>query len=137
MAQLVPHDDADRAVVEAARVLETEEGHLQDPGRKHDLVLGGRVIGVDLRRRHAPPRPVDQLIQLAHVLLEGEAVEANAVVKVLVFDDRQLLVLFGERPLVTDVVGEADHVGDGVLEGKEGFDKSEQVLKKQKLKTRK
>ena len=28
--------------------LQTEERHLQDAGRKDDLVLGGRVVGVDL-----------------------------------------------------------------------------------------
>ena len=31
------------------------EGRLQDSGRKHDLILGGRVVGIHHGRGHAPP----------------------------------------------------------------------------------
>ena len=85
--------------------LQTEEGHLQDAGRKDDLVLGRRVVRVDLRRGHAPLGAVHRLEQLVEVLLEGELVEPDAVVEVVVVDHSQLAVLLVERRIVLKKVG--------------------------------
>ena len=54
----------------------------------------------DLRRRHAPLGPVDGLLQLVEVLVEGELVEADAVVEVVVLQHGQLGVLLVQRPVV-------------------------------------
>ena len=55
---------------------------------------------IDLRRGHAPLGAVDGLLQLGEVLLEGELVEADAVVEVVAVHHSQLGVLVVQRPVV-------------------------------------
>ena len=55
-----------------------------------------------LRRRHAPFGPVDGLLELVEVLVEGELVEADAVVEVVVLQHGQVGVLLVQRPVILD-----------------------------------
>ena len=55
-----------------------------------------------LGRRHAPFGPVDELLELVEVLVEGELVEADAVVEVVILQHGQVGVLFVQRPVILD-----------------------------------
>ena len=61
VADLVPDDDADRAVVDGVVGGQAERRRLQDPGREDDLVQERVVVRVGRRRRQAPPAAVDGL----------------------------------------------------------------------------
>ena len=63
------HDDAHGPKVETLGVLEAEERILEESGWEHDLVLGGRVVGVDGGRGHGPFRPLHRLVQLTKIRL--------------------------------------------------------------------
>lgn len=74
VGEFVAHDDPHRPEVQTPRVLQAEERRLEEAGRKHDLVLCGRVIRVHRRWGHGPLVAVNRLVQLPQVHLQGETV---------------------------------------------------------------
>ena len=69
------------------------------------MVLGGRVVGVDRGRGHAPSGPVDRQVELPHVVDEAVVAGPEVVAEVVDADDGQVLILFFElkRRFKTDV----------------------------------
>ena len=77
-----------------SRIIKIEERALQNSGRKYNLVLGRRVVGVDRRRGHAPPGPVNLEIQFFHVVDETVVAGPEVVAEVVAADDGKVLILF-------------------------------------------
>ena len=61
MADFMPDDGADAAVVFLRLLLEAVEGGLKDGGREGDVVVARVVAGIDEMGIHDPARPVDRL----------------------------------------------------------------------------
>ena len=73
VGQLVTHHQSRAAEIRRVRRLGREERRLQDARREHHLVLGGVVVGVDRRGRHAPFVAVDRLADHVQIALGGVA----------------------------------------------------------------
>ncbi len=69
MADLVPDDRPDRAVVHRSVGVGIEERRLQDRCGKHDLVVLRVVVGVDLLRRHLPLGAIDRHVQARDLII--------------------------------------------------------------------
>ena len=79
MADLVPDDRADAAVVGRGIPIGLEERVLQDRRGEHDLVHERVVVRVDRLRRHVPLVAVDRLADLVELALVLEHVRAGDV----------------------------------------------------------
>ena len=63
---------------------------------------GGQFRVDYLGWRHAPFGPIDGLLELVEVLVEGELVESDAVVEVVILQHGQVGVLLVQRPVILD-----------------------------------